>query len=171
MADQRQKFFTQHHRRMHHHVMRGAAVIIVILIVAGLIYTVINNLPESIGSPTTITISSTPSIISIGGNEYGLELNQSNPKLGTLSVYVSKIPILLNPVINVRLASGSAVKVSATGSQYADMELQPQTIANGSATVVVTPLSQSLEIPADSSSYSILNSSLIGTEAPVTTGT
>ncbi|MDE1857353.1 MAG: hypothetical protein KGH98_04745 [Candidatus Micrarchaeota archaeon] len=153
-----QRYFTKHHRGGRSYKRIAAAAIVVIVIVA-VAYTLIGGLPQGIGSPTTITVTKSPTIISINGTEMALSLNSSDSKAGTASVYLSQVPIMLNQLISVSLATGGSAKLNI-GTKYANIELQPQTITNSSVSVLVTPLSPYLAVAPDTTGFATVNSSL-----------
>jgi hypothetical protein len=119
--------------------------------------------------PSTITISTTRSLsLSLNqtlfvqiynGTPSALELHSTSATGATF--YITKLPVIYNPLVSFSLSPVSSINVSSSGSGVADMNIQLSSSSATGATIQVTPLQTVLGIRT-SPSVSLQNPTGLG---------
>lgn len=138
----------RHHKRSR---LKGrlvlAGVIIVVILVAGFAYYFLGG-PVNVTGPTTLTVNSQGTVFAIAGKSYVASLAGYNSNTQTTYIYISSVPVLLGPILNVTLHQNSTVKVNY-GGQYAIMQIAVLSASRNSAKIQVDPLPLSLQVSPD----------------------
>jgi len=104
----------------------------------------------AVALPATINLTGKGTLFSIGSDQYLISLANISSG-GKAYVRVTKLPVFFNPMLNVTLLLGNITKVNAgSGTQYANVGIQLQSMSKGSATVKLTQILTSLQIAPDS---------------------
>ncbi|MCL4389477.1 MAG: hypothetical protein M1528_01890 [Candidatus Marsarchaeota archaeon] len=151
------------HRR---HIHIGIGIIVAIAIVIAALSLVGGAI--IVNSPTTITVTSNPSVIKIGGSQYTLYLHGVKPIQNVAYLYIGKSPVFINSVLNVTLPLHNYTKVN-DGTAYANMEILLNSMTNKSASITITPLQAYLAESADSSRIVVLGPPVINVNASTST--
>lgn len=141
-------------------IIAGIAVI-VIIIAALYAYFVLQVNQTVISSPETVNITKTGALYSINSNQYYISLAQITASGTTAYIHINRLPIFLNPLLNITLSVGNITKINV-GSNYSNMGLQLTGIAPDSVMVQISPIATSLEIAPDTSKISAIQSNLYG---------
>ncbi|MDE1868714.1 MAG: hypothetical protein KGH60_01990 [Candidatus Micrarchaeota archaeon] len=78
------------------------------------------------------------------------------------TVYVGKLPALVNPLLKVSLTAGNTTRINV-GTSYSNLELTLSSAGKSSADVIVTALDPALQINPDAGSISLVQGGLRGT--------
>jgi hypothetical protein len=134
----------------------------VVVVVAALSYLLLSaGGAVTISAATTLNVTKSASVLRIGNGTYAIELASAAPSRNVAYVYLDRLPALMNPMLNVTLYQGHSTKINA-GTAFADIELQLTSAGSNAVTLVVTPISASLDIAPDSLYISTVHSSLQG---------
>ena len=142
------------HRHAHRISRMAIGAVVVIAIVAIILYYSFSGGAATISTSTTVTLTGSPSYFSIGSGIYSLSVAHTGS--GVAYVLVNKLPIFINPLLNVTLYEDNITKVNA-GSGFADIGLTLESVNGASITVKISPLDPSLQIAPDSGRISIVN--------------
>jgi hypothetical protein len=143
-----------------------AVSIIILVVIFSIVYTGILWLlsitsVSGLSGPTNVTLSSTtPSVFSIGGNEYAIGLVPGSTSSGSAIIEITKDPAFVNPTMRVVLITGNATRINASGGKYANVEIELYSIASGSIKAAITPLAPTLQLLPDSSRISYAQTSI-----------
>lgn len=134
--------------------------IIIIAILAWLILYLFGGSSTVISSSYTATLTKQGSSFIIGGTQYVIALSSYSNSIdnGSATIYISKSPLFINPMLGVLVNRQNATRVNY-GSKYADMEFELIGANSIYAKLIITPLSQSLQITPDYSMISYVNNS------------
>ncbi len=116
----------------------------------------------TISTATTLNITKSATVLRIGDGTYAIALARTTPSHNVAYVYLNKLPAFMNPLLNVTLYQGQATKVNA-GASFANVELQLTSVGSNAVTMMITPISTSLDIAPDSSFISTVQTALQGT--------
>ncbi len=122
------------------------ALVVIVLVIAGA-YLGLSGGAARIGTSTAVTLTSSPSYFSIGSGVYSLSLARAGSG-GTAYIYVNRLPIFVNPLLNVTLVQDNTTKVNA-GSSFASIGFMLESAGNSSMVVRITPLDPNLQIAPD----------------------
>ncbi|MGD0510459.1 MAG: hypothetical protein ABSA33_01330 [Candidatus Micrarchaeaceae archaeon] len=137
------------HKKMSTGTKIGIVLAIVVIAVA-LYYVVFLSVNQTVvGTPAVSNLTSTGTIFSVNSQQYLISLAGISRANGVAYIYVNKLPIFVNPLLNITLHLNNITKINA-GSYYADMGIQLQSIGQNAITVKVSPLFTSLQIVPDS---------------------
>jgi hypothetical protein len=135
----------------------GIAVVVVVIVVALLYLFYPMAGVTNISTPETATITSSPSYFSVGGSVYGISLVSKYQSMAY--VYVNRLPVFGNPLLNVTLDEGNMTKLGI-GSNFADLGLTLESVSNSSIAVRITPLDISLQLAPDSGKVAVIGTLL-----------
>lgn len=130
-----------------------ALVIIVIAAIALYAYFVLQVNQTVINSPESVNITSAGSLYSINSNQYYISLAKVSLSSAKAYIHISKLPIFINPLLNVSLTLNNITKLNV-GTNYSNIGMQMDSMGPSSITVKISPLFPSLEIAPDSGSIS-----------------
>ncbi len=128
--------------------------IIAIVIIAILAYAFTYKGIQDIGTGGNVTVSQSGTIFILSGSEYSAYI--SNPN----TLYISKQPAFLNPVMQISLPSNKATVHVNYGTQYSNIGVELMSSHNGSDTIYFSDISQSLAVSPDTGAIKIINSSV-----------
>jgi hypothetical protein len=114
----------------------------------------------AISGPTKIKIGSQPTLIKVGGLDYGVELASSNENAGKANLYVHSIPVFSGSTYNVTIRLNSTTHV-AIGMNYSNMGIILDNVTAGYAVVTIFPIQQYADTPPDSNEISSVSESLV----------
>lgn len=136
-------------------------IVLAVIIIAVVAYAVffLSVSQTVVSAPATANLTSAGTIFSINGQQYLISLASISVSQGKAYIHISKLPIFVNPILNVTLSIGNITKINA-GTTYADMGVQLQSLSANSATVQVSPLYTSLKISPDSQDISYIQGTL-----------
>lgn len=134
--------------------------IIIVAILAWLIMYLFGGSSTVISSSYTATLTKQGSSFIIGGTQYVIALSSYSNSIdnGSATIYISKSPLFINPMLGVLVNNKNATRVNY-GSEYANMELELISANNIYAKLLITPLPQSLQVTPDYSMISYINNS------------
>lgn len=145
-----------------HKAVSTAALIValIVVVVAASAYMLLSaGGAVTISAATTLNITRSASVLRIGNGTYVMELASIAPGHNAANVYLDRLPAFMNPLLNITLYPGQETKVGA-GTSFADIALQVTSIGVNAVTLMITPISASLEIAPDSAYISIVNTEL-----------
>ena len=146
------------HRHAHRMSRRAiGAVIVVAVVLIGLCFALQGGATK-ISASRTVTLAASPSYFSIGSGIYSLSLAQA--RSGVAHVYVDKLPIFINSMLNVTLYQNNMTKVNS-GSSFANIGLTLESVNGSSITVRITPLDTALQITPSTGRISAVNNLLL----------
>ncbi len=149
-----------------------ALVVIIVVAVALYAYFVLQVNQVVVNSPQVVNITSAGNLYSINSNQYYISLAGVSPGTTTAYVYISKLPIFINPLLNVTLTLNNITKLNV-GTNYSNIGMQLQSMGPSSVTVKISPLFPSLQIAPDSgkisSEWTTLSNSTPATKSVTTT--
>ncbi len=137
----------------------GAAIIIVVVVVAAYYLVFLNVNQQVVATPAVVNVTQAGTIFSINGQQYLISLSSISIGNGRAYIHISKLPIFVNPLLNVTLTLGNITKVNA-GTSFANVGIQLQSISANDITIKVSPLFTSLQIPPDSQYIRVVQSTL-----------
>ncbi|MDE1870945.1 MAG: hypothetical protein KGI06_01770 [Candidatus Micrarchaeota archaeon] len=144
----------------------AVAALVVIIVVAALYYFVFLNVSQTIvKAPAVANLSESGTVFSVDSQQYLISLAGESASSGIAYVHVDKLPIFVNPPLNVTLTINNITKINA-GTQYANMGIQLEAIGQNSVTVKVSPLFTSLQISPDSQYIRTMQGSLYSQSQP-----
>ncbi len=124
--------------------------IIIVAAVVALYYVFFLSVNQTVVSaPATTNITQSGKVFEVNSQQYFIALASTSPSSAKAYVLVTKMPILLNPILNVTLSVNNITKINA-GTSYANMGIQLINLGGSQATVKVSPLFTSLQISPDS---------------------
>ena len=126
---------------------------IIVVAVALYAYFVLQVNQVVVNSPQVVNITSAGNLYSINSNQYYISLAGVSPGTTTAYVYISKLPIFINPLLNVTLTLNNITKLNV-GTNYSNIGMQLQSMGPSSVTVKISPLFPSLQIAPDSGKIS-----------------
>lgn len=139
-----------------------ASVVILIVIILAAYYFIFLNVNEIVvNSPTTVNVTTAGRLYEINSNQYYISLSTIAVSNGKAYVHVSKLPIFVNPLLNVTLTLGNITKLNL-GTNYSNVGIQLQSLSANSITVTITSISTNLQIAPSSSDIKIISASLQG---------
>lgn len=138
------------------------AALIIIVVAAIALYTllVLRVSQTTINSPTTVNITRSGNLYSINSNQYFISLSQISISGAKAYIRISRLPMFINPVLNVSLTLGNITKINV-GTNYSNIGIQLQSISANAVTVQISPLFPSLEIAPDSSKIVLIQTNLL----------
>lgn len=137
-----------------------AMVLAIVVVAVVLYYAVFLAVSQTVvNTPAVANLTQTGTIFSVNSQQYLISLAGISKGGGTAYIYISKLPIFANPLLNITLKLNNITKINA-GSYYADIGIQLQSISQNSVTVKVSPLFTSLQIAPDSQYIKTVQSSL-----------
>lgn len=139
-------------------MIAAAAVVIIIIAIAYYAFFIYGG-QAVVLAPATTNLTQSGEIFSINSAQYLISLSTVSLGSGKAYVHVSKLPVFVNPLLNVTLTLNNITKVNA-GSTYADVGIQLLSASANSITIKVTPLSESLQIAPDSQYISVISGTL-----------
>ena len=142
-----------------------ALVIIVIAAIALYAYFVLQVNQTVINSPESVNITSAGSLYSINSNQYYISLAKVSLSSAKAYIHISKLPIFINPLLNVSLTLNNITKLNV-GTNYSNIGMQMDSMGPSSITVKISPLFPSLEIAPDSGSISTVWTTLSNSTSP-----
>ena len=145
-------------KQKRHNVATAVAIAILLVLVIAVALS-IGGGPTVLNGPTRINLTSSPLVVKSGNGEYVLTLVRLNPAAGLANIYVEQVPVFTNPVFNVTLVLDNSTRVNV-GSTYANMQIQLDSMSNGSAALTITPLEAYLNETPDYGRIKVLNASL-----------
>ena len=135
----------------------AAAAILIIALAA--YYLVGQGVPQITQTQLIYIPANQTSYFSVSGYTVAMRL-QSSASSG-VTLYTSRVPVLLGPISAVSLTSGSSASVSSAGSAISDINVKLESSSSSGASIDVTPLPAALSV-APSSSVSVLNPAALG---------
>ncbi|MGC8651821.1 MAG: hypothetical protein ACP5UH_01040 [Candidatus Micrarchaeia archaeon] len=144
------------------------AVVIAVLIVVIAAYAYWHAGPTRVfivNAPLNTTITSTPAIFLIRGNEYAMYISGRQSGNST-HIYIAQLPVMITPLLYVELKLYNTVKINA-GSNYTTIEMRLDSISSNSISVTIIPVSASLLIAPDASNIKEIYVALGGSSAGV----
>ena len=141
------------------HLKVLVAVVAIAAVVAVAVLALLGEGTRQVSGPTALNMTASPVVLSIGGSEYVFKLESGNAQTGLAYLYVEQVPVFINPILNVTLVLRNSTKVNA-GSAYANMQIQLNSIGNGSISVTVTPVQSYLQEAPDSARIRQINVAL-----------
>jgi hypothetical protein len=143
-----------------------AAVIAFVVIVLALYYVVFLTVSQTVvKTPAVANITRTGTIFSVDSQQYLISLAGVSQSNGKAYIHVSRLPIFVNPLLNVTLTLNNITKINA-GTTYANMGIELQSMGGNSITVKVSPLFTSLQIAPDSQNIRSVNPYLYNSGQP-----
>ena len=145
--------------------------IIAIVIIAILAYAFTYKGIQDVGKGGNVTVSQTGTVFILSGSEYSAYIGNPN------TLYISKQPAFLNPVMQISLPSNKAIVHVNYGTKYSNIGVELMSSHNGSDTIYFSDISQSLAVSPDTGAIKIINSSVSVTStttvppSPITTNT
>lgn len=137
-----------------------ALAIIIIAAIALYSYFVLQvNQTVITSSPKTVNITQQGALYSINSNQYYISLGHVSLSNAKAYIYISKLPIFINPQLNISLTLNNITKLNV-GTNYSNIGIQLQSLSANSITVQISPIVTSLQIVPDSSKISIQWTSL-----------
>jgi len=130
-----------------------ALVVIIVVAVVLYAYFVLQVNQVVVNSPQVVNITSAGNLYSINSNQYYISLAGVSPSTTTAYVHISKLPIFINPLLNVTLTLNNITKLNV-GTNYSNIGMQLQSMGPSSVTVKISPLFPSLQIAPDSGKIS-----------------
>lgn len=134
----------------------GIGIIVIVAIALAVVLLAFGTGAVGVSGPTTLSITSTPAVIKIGGTQYVLSLHSSSPASGAAYLYIGRSPVFINPTLGVMLVLGNYTRISGNGSTYANMEIKLNSVTNSIASITITPLQAYLAEPPDYSRISVI---------------
>jgi len=134
--------------------------IIAIIIIAIAAYAITYKSVENLGSAGNVTLSSNGSVFMLGGSEYAAYMDSGN------TLYISKQPAFINPVLAVSLSKGVIIHVNYM-SKYSDMGIELVSENGSSYNVHFSTISQSLAVPPDSTQIKLISSNETATTTTI----
>lgn len=114
----------------------------------------------NIGQSGQLHVTNASTLFSTSTGEYMIYLGSGSSTSAT--VYVGKLPALINPLLKVSLSPGNTTRINV-GTSYADLGLLLTSAGKNSADITVTTLDPALQINPDSGSISLVQGGLGGT--------
>lgn len=133
------------------------AIIAIVLILYYAVFLTVNQ--RVVNAPAVANITHSGTIFSVNSQQYLISLAGVNSGAGLAYIHISKLPIFVNPLLNVTLNLGNITKINA-GTYYADMGVQMQSMGQNSITIKVSPLFTSLQIVPDASKIKVVQGTL-----------
>lgn len=152
----------QHMQKKSNSAMRLALkVIVLIIIIAGALYFLffLNVNETAINSPTVVNVTQAGSLYHINNNQYYISLASISVNTGTAYIHITKLPIFVNPLLNVTLTLTNVTQINA-GSNFSNIAIQLQSLSPHSIAVKITPLFESLQIRPTYQYIKVLQSGL-----------
>lgn len=147
-----------------------AIVAVIVIAIAAYFLTSMNVGQTMVSGTATENITPSGIIFNINSQQYLVSLSGLSVGSAKAYVHVSKLPIFLNPVLNVTLALGNITKVNS-GSNYANIGLKLDSMSANSVTVSITVLQTSLGIAPDYQDIRVVQGTLYGYgQAPAPSG-
>ena len=132
--------------------------IVIVALVAVWLYLSFSGGAVRISTSTMVTLTGSPSYFGIGAGTYSLSVARTAG--GNFAyVYVDKLPIFMNPPLNVTLYQGNMTKINE-GSAFADVGLTLESVSGNTITVRIVPLDPGLQIAPDTSKIHTVNNML-----------
>ncbi|MCW6159771.1 MAG: hypothetical protein LVQ95_01625 [Candidatus Micrarchaeales archaeon] len=113
----------------------------------------------NITGATSLAITNSTTVFMMGGNEYAMHLVTSSLASSTAKVAVTRLPVFVNPTLEVSLVSNNATDINTLGN-FADMQLLLTKISNNTVSITVTPVPTGLALAPTSSRITMVQSSL-----------
>ena len=136
------------------------AVISIIVIAAVLYYIFFLYVNQTVvNAPATANLTQAGTVFSVNSQQYVISLASTSMHSGKAYIHISRLPIFLNPLLNVTLTLNNITKINA-GTVYTNMGVQLLSLGQNSITVKVTPLYTSLKINPDSQDISTITGTL-----------
>ena len=140
-------------------IKKNYHILIAIIVVTAIVLAIASSYlsrPMEISSSATVGITYKGTAFAIGGNEYVASLGNYSQSKGTASIYLTKSPSFINSELQISLGIGNTTHVNYN-SKYSTMGFSLVSISNGTARVIIEPLSTSLDIIPDSAKISNVN--------------
>lgn len=137
----------------------GLAFVIIVVIAYLAIGAVANALSiVGINGPTTIMLTNSTTVFLLNNNEYAMRIVSAAPSQYAY-VAITKLPVFLNPTLNVYLVLNNATDINTEGS-VSNLQLTPSKIEKGQVALALTPIPQGLGVPPSYSRISVGQSAL-----------
>ncbi|MGI0100870.1 MAG: hypothetical protein ACREBH_04110 [Candidatus Micrarchaeaceae archaeon] len=140
------------------------AVLVLVVIVVVLYYVFFLYVNQTVvNTPATANITTSGTVFSVDSQQYLISLASVSMASDKAYIHISRLPIFVNPLLNVTLTLNNVTKINA-GTVYANMGIQLMSIGQNSITAKVSPLYTSLAIPADSQDIVTIQGSLYNSQ-------
>lgn len=148
---------------------RGMVILLLVVIAIAALYVVFSGggVTRIITSGTAI-LKSSPSYFGIGSDVYALSLASKGS--GVAYVYVNKLPIFMNPLLNVTLYMDNVTKVNAA-SGFANLGLTLESAGSDNVTVKITALDPNLQLLPDASRINVVGEVFLAQPVRITVST
>lgn len=111
-----------------------------------------------ISQSAELHLTNSTTLFNTGSGEYMIYVAQGSSATSP-TVYISRLPALLNPLLQVSLSAGNMTRVNV-GTTYANLGITLNSAGKNSADVTLTVLDPSLQIAPDSGSISLVPAEL-----------
>ena len=144
---------------------RGMAILLVVAIALVASYALLSGGGATrINTSGTATLTGAFSYFSVRSDLYALSLASKGS--GFAYVYVNKLPIFMNPLLNVTLYLNNITRVN-TDSGFANLGLTLESVGSNNVTVKITALDPGLQLTPDAGRINVVGAVLI--KPPVVT--
>lgn len=147
-------------------IIMGIAVVAAVLVAYYVVFLAVNQ--KVVSTPAIANLTQSGTIFEVNSQQYLISLASVSKGTDNAYIRISKLPIFVNPMLNVTLRLNNITKINA-GTYYANMGIQLQSIGANSVTVKVSPLFTSLKISPDSQYINQVKSTLYNQGAQVNT--
>jgi hypothetical protein len=137
-------------------IMLLAVIIIAIAVYAALSGGVVTK----ISGPASLVLTSSPRYFSLSSGTYSVSLASASRNLSVAYVYLNRLPIFMNPLLNVTLHAGNITRVNE-GSGFANIGLTLESIGRGNVTVRITQLDPALQLTPDAAMIRVVGTMLL----------
>lgn len=130
-------------------------ILVAVIIVAFAYFAVSQGGARSIGSTTTLNVTSIAGVIRTPYGDYVMYVHASTPGSDTAQLYVSRLPLIANPIFNVTLQRSSMVKLNI-GAPFTNLEATLVSVGTNQIRVTLTPVDPNLAISPTSQGVALI---------------
>ncbi len=135
------RHFRPHHRRRHlGPALKTAALIVAIVLIISFLALQWHGIPTLTSNQTFSVLNGQSVYFKLKGSSDTYTLFLENSSSAYAIIYISKVPVLTNPIVTFGLVDGQSVNISSSGSSVANLQARLLSSTTKSASIELTSI-------------------------------